>query len=350
MRAFSIEAQELIVPLKEPLSISFHTFHAYENFIVRVALDEGRLGVGEGSPFKAITGDSIEEALEEVSAVRRRLPLEVKSLENIDRAISGVNSQTLRCAFDMALHDGLSHSKNIPLFKLYSEKPKPVPNSVTVFLKETVEETKNEVQRILELYPALTILKIKLKGRDDIERCKIIKSTVPDAMQFVLDANQAFKDVKEGERVLTEIGAILKKVLLVEEPCARRSYSDLKFLHDNIDIPIFADESCSNEEDLKRLIHERCVSGINIKLQKAGGIRAAKRLASMAAVNNLSIMVGQMFETAISTAAGLHFAFSTEGVLLTDLDMDLDLPARHRMPGKYKGGSRTLPEGEGLGI
>jgi len=40
-------------------------------------------------------------------------------------------------------------------------------------------------------------------------------------MKFIVDANQAYKDTEEAVRVLTEVGEILGKVILVEEPCPK---------------------------------------------------------------------------------------------------------------------------------
>ena len=65
--------------------------------------------------------------------------------------------------------------------------------------------------------------------------------------------------------------------------------------------------------------------GINVKLQKAGGIVPARQLASRAKDHALGVMVGQMFETPLGSAASLVVAATSENVVLTDLDMDLDL-------------------------
>ena len=50
------------------------------------------------------------------------------------------------------------------------------------------------------------------------------------------------------------------------------------------------------------------------------------RMARLAATHKMKSMVGQMFESPLSTSASVHFASVAPGIVLTDLDMDLDLP------------------------
>jgi L-alanine-DL-glutamate epimerase-like enolase superfamily enzyme len=87
----------------------------------------------------------------------------------------------------------------------------------------------------------------------------------------------------------------------------------------------------------------RAAYGINIKLQKAGGIWPGKKV-------KLMVMVGSMLEGPLANMAGLHFAVSAPTVMLSDLDMDLDMPEHVRGRARLEGRMRLPGEGPGFGI
>ena len=107
-------------------------------------------------------------------------------------------------------------------------------------------------------------------------------------------------------------------------------------------------------EDLETIIKTNAVDGINIKIQKAGGIWNAKQMAYRANEAGLKVMVGCMMEGPVGIAAGVHFAVSTPNVEFTDLDSDiflfqnLDEPIFSMSP--FTDGIRLPFEKPGLGI
>lgn len=338
--------------LSEPLSISFHTFYYRENFLLELKY-KNHTGFGEAAPFKLITGDGPEDIIKEAKKIKG-LPLDPQKNSFEDLFIylqNTIRSQTLKTAFDFALHDLVGKIKGVPVYKLYTKKTKPVDNSVTIFVKESLEETAQDAKNVFNKYPQLKILKIKLKGKNDIQRAKAIKKVSPSHMKFIVDANQGFSDPKEAVRVLNEIGKILGKVILVEEPCPKGQLDKLKYVTNNVrNILVFADESAATIEDAKKAIQAQAVHGINIKLQKAGGIWPAKQIANMCQKANMKIMVGCMLEGPVGIAAGVHFAVSTPNLILSDLDSDLDMPNHTSGQAYFKNGQRIPSENLGLGV
>ena len=334
---------------KSSFAISFDTVSTYHNYLIRLASSDPAVeGWGEGAPFKAITGDSQEEAIAEALELKE-LPA-IGDSTKIDRAFLGrIQSPSLRAAFDFALHDLQGRISGMPVYQLYSTQARLVPNSVTVFLKANDEETAAETVRIADKYPSLRVLKIKLKGEGDVARCRAIRKVAPQHWSFMLDANQGFPDPLIAADTLREIIAVLGEVILIEEPCPKGSYEKMRTVQERIEVPVFADESCTSLADLERLSQERCVRGINIKLQKTGGIAASRALAMEAERRGLAVMVGQMFEAQLSTSASVHCASTLKNVVVTDLDMDLELPTICEGGSPFANGHRVPGERPGIG-
>src|SRR5690606_11627337 len=69
-------------------------------------------------------------------------------------------------------------------------------------------------------------------------------------------------------------------------------------------VPLFADESCVEEEDVAACANS--FHGINIKLTKCGGITPALRMIREARQLGLKVMLGSMCESSVGTAALAH--------------------------------------------
>jgi L-alanine-DL-glutamate epimerase-like enolase superfamily enzyme len=99
----------------------------------------------------------------------------------------------------------------------------------------------------------------------------------------------------------------------------------LKKVSENTLIPVFADESAVTLEDINRIISLSSAEGINIKLQKIGGILPALKAAERAFSQGFKIMVGCNEETHIAISAAIHLVAAMDGVVNTDLDSDIIL-------------------------
>jgi L-alanine-DL-glutamate epimerase-like enolase superfamily enzyme len=139
--------------------------------------------------------------------------------------------------------------------------------------------------------------KLKLDGIDDHRMLKDFRS-LTDA-PFAVDANQSWIDPERSMVFAKE----LKKqgCLLIEQPFAKDDLTQTKRLSDVVGIPIIADEACQNLADIERV--KDSYNGINIKLQKCGGITPAVEMIRYAKSIGLKVLIGCMSESAIGCDA-----------------------------------------------
>jgi len=105
-------------------------------------------GLGAANPFKPITGDSEDDFIKDAKRVLQ-IPLDPgkNTLDELHEFLDErVFSKTLVSAIDAAYHDLMGQIKEVPVYQLYSKKPKFVDNSVTVFIKDSLQE---QLKRLL---------------------------------------------------------------------------------------------------------------------------------------------------------------------------------------------------------
>jgi L-alanine-DL-glutamate epimerase-like enolase superfamily enzyme len=102
-------------------------------------------------------------------------------------------------------------------------------------------------------------------------------------------------------------------------------------------VPIYADESCHDRASLDSIVGK--YDGINIKLDKTGGLTEALALKQAAEAAGLRIMVGCMVATSLAMAPAMLLA---QGAAIADLDGAL-LLARDRDHGLEFAESKLFP-------
>ena len=169
--------------------------------------------------------------------------------------------------------------------------------------------------------PDLKLLKLKLGGAGDPERMMAIRHARPDA-RLVADANEAWTLDMLGPFLAAARAAGIE---LIEQPLPAGADAALKDIARTV--PVCADESVHIAHDLAALCDR--YDAVNIKLDKAGGLTEALRMADMAQACGLKIMCGCMVATSLAMAPALILAQTADWV---DLDGPL-LLARDRPHG-----------------
>lgn len=359
-----LRVYRLDVEVREPFSIAIKTFFRVSNLIVALMSDEGVVGYGESAPEKLITLDTVEEAESFLKALEPMLEGMEPAPGELNRLMDsleerGVRSQTARAAVDMAVYDLLGKARGVPAYKLISDQVEPhvAPTTVTIGIRSP-GEVAEAVRRYVEELGGLGLRRVKLKLEGDMERDVERVRAAASAFEgeLTLDANQGYRRPEEAvealRRIWREHG---DRILLVEEPCRKGDLEAMKMVKEAVEIPVFADESVVDLEDLRRVGESGCASGVNIKLQKCGGITPALKMAEAAERYGLKLMVGSMAETTLSLSAAIHFTAATPSIICEDLDSDIILfqHVQPMSPGPretFREGARVPPDGPGLGV
>ncbi len=325
MKIKSIEYSEFEMKLREPYTIAYESIDYAVNVFVRILTSNGIEGLGCAAPDLAVTGETPERVLSGLKAIAEPLlkgrdPLRISKIqEDLKKSIP--DQPSLRAAIDMALYDIIGKIAGIPLWKLLGGFRSRIRTSVTIGIKPADEVIRQAQSYLNEGFESLKI-KGGLHVDEDIERVLRIRKAVGPKVELRFDANQGYT-VEDAVRFVEETRKV--KLELLEQPTPKGKPDQLKRVTESVSVPVMADESLMDLRDAYRLARHDLVDMVNVKLMKVGGIFEALHINSVARAANLEVMVGCMDESALSIAAGLHFALARPNVMYADLDGHLDL-------------------------
>jgi len=241
----------------------------------------------------------------------------------------------LIAALDIAGWDLFAQMRRMPLYQLLGQKWQNIPLTDYTIGMDSAEEMIRKIQA--HPWP---IYKIKVGRPDDIEILRTARAHTNAKLR--VDANEGWT-FEEAKALLPELQKL--DVSLVEQPLPRTAIEEMKELKALSAIPLFADESCQTEEDVKKCADG--FHGINIKLTKCGGITPAIRMIQEAKKLGLKLMVGSMNECTIGSAAIANLL-----PVLDEVDMDGPLLLKEDVAEglKYDNGVVQLSGAAGLGI
>lgn len=245
-------------------------------------------GYGEAVPY-ARYGESAQGVLDQLKSFSEKLH---QGFSRHDLC-SVLPAGAARNAFDCALWD-MEEDHDLPDY---------LPTAQTVVLGKP-EDMANKAAEMKS-----DTLKIKLGTPGDMDALRAVHKRAPDK-NIIVDANEGWslEDLRSLLPQMKELG-----VCLIEQPLPAESDDGLREL--DSPIPFYADESVHSVKDLPSL--EGKYQGVNIKLDKSGGLTAAKTLKQEARAAGFDIMIGCMVCTSLSIRPALQL---TDGVKWIDLD------------------------------
>lgn len=278
--------------------------------VLLVAVSDGEhVGMGEGTAIY-YRGESAERCLAQVVAVIADLePLSADDARAVLQVL--LPPGAARNALDCALWDLAAKAAGLPLWRLagLTSEPQPLVTAFTISLGEASVMRADAAKASAKGYG---LLKLKLTGEGDRERVMAVRVGAPMA-RLIVDANESWPslDIMAEATALAELG-----VETIEQPLPAGQDEALSGIKSPL--PLLADESCHTAADVARLA--AFYDGVNIKLDKAGGLTEALKIADAADAAGIKIMVGCMLSTSLGIAPAFLVAQRAHWV-------DLDGPA-----------------------
>ncbi len=286
--------------LLHPFILSDSRIDSKDVIIVRIEHD-GFGGIGESSPSRYY-GEPPESVLTCLDHISRLMP-EFESPTDIECIMRILEerfpaSPSARSGVDMALHDWIGKKNNTPLYRYFGlDKTRTPLTSFTI----GIDEPHMIEQKIREAEP-YPILKIKLGvGDRDYDIINTIRKATPKKLRA--DVNEGWTREEAAKKIewLSRQG-----VELVEQPLPKEDLEGMAWLKPRAGLPLFADENVKTANDISPL--KECFHGVNIKLDKCGGISEAKRMIDTARQHGMMTMLGCMIQSSVGISAAAHLS------------------------------------------
>ncbi|MEP6694423.1 MAG: dipeptide epimerase [Chloroflexota bacterium] len=286
-----------------------------EKRVVLIELDEGgRISRGEASPdpFFNETTESLEA---QVRGATNLVPEDASDLATLRQRLDArfPHGGAAACALDILGHDRAAQAAGVPLrtFLGLAGRDAP-PTSFTIGIAEPPVMAERAAAAGIK---GFRVLKVKLgHGDTDVEILSLIRERFDGTIR--VDPNASWMPAEAPARIerMTPFD-----IEFVEQPTPTDDIDGLRYVRERSALPIVADEAAVRLPDVERLAG--ACDGINVKLQKCGGVAEARAMIARAHELGMKVMLGcRAAETSVAIAAAAHLAPSVEWA---DLDGNL---------------------------
>lgn len=301
---------------------------------------DGVTGHGEGAPIIRYK-EYPESAKKAIDAIAGQVAggnpwAYQKHLARI-RALLGPNQHAALAAVDIATFDWLGKRMGLPLYRFLGLDAADAPITDFSIGIDTPEITRQKTREAAE-FP---VLKVKVGLSTDEPTIEAVRSVTKKPIR--VDANEGWTDKEEAIRKINWLES--QGVEYVEQPMPAHMLEETRYVRSKVHLPIFADEACTDVGMIPHLVD--AYDGINVKLDKAGGIFEACRWIEVARAMKMKVMLGCMVSSSCTVTAAAHLSPMVD---YADLDGNL-LVANDPWRGvRVSNGKLLLPDGPGLGL
>ena len=289
--------QKINLPFQYPFTISNGRTKTHQPSLIVLLQLGSFIGVGE-APAIVYYQVTVDKMIEDLEA--KRSFIEKFAFTEPERFWHYLHhlfpdNPFLVCALDMAAWDIYGKMKGKPLYELWQTNWENTPVTDYTIGIDTIDKMVAKMQA--KPWP---VYKIKLGTDEDIAIVEALRKHTDAVLRIDANAGWTTNETLEKIPQLAQLG-----VEFIEQPLAKDNWEGMKELYAQSALPLFADESCVFEKDVK--ICYQHFHGINIKLTKCSGITPAIRMIQEARSLHMKVMMGSMNESTIGSAAIVHF-------------------------------------------
>jgi len=328
---WAVATKVVELALKERFTIARESWVSSHNVFVTVRWGDAA-GSGEVAPADR-WDETVPSVVADIHAARLDELAGPFDLEGLSLLLP---PGAARCALDIALHDLAASLAGVSVAEMLGIGGRVLPpTSVTVPIADA--GAMQDRARSLADHP---VLKMKVGFDGDVDAVGAVREVYTGALR--LDANEGWGPDEAAGRLkaLEPFG-----IELCEQPIKAGQHKVLRRLTEATAIPLFADEDVADSADVARLAG--VIDGVNLKLRKAGGIRATVAAIATARALGMKVMLGCDLESGIAATAEANVAALAD---YADLDGPLLLRSDPWPGVSYDRGIMTLPPGPGLGF
>jgi len=300
---------------------------------------DGITGHGEGAPIVRYneSAESARKAVESVSAYLSTVdPAQFeKATAECFRRIDG--QFAAKSAINIALMDWNGQRLGVPLYRYFGLDAKDAPITTFSIGIDKPETTRAKVQ---EAAP-FPVLKIKVGLDSDEATIAAVRAVTKKPLR--VDANEGWKSKEEAVRKINWLEK--QGVEFVEQPMPAAMIEETRWVRSRVHIPIIADEACRHASDIPKL--KDAFDGVNVKLDKAGGVLEAWRMIQIAKALGMKTMLGCMVSSSCTVTAAAHLSPLVD---YADLDGNLLIANDPFIGVQVRQGKLILPDRPGLGL
>ena len=311
----------------------------YRDTLYVIYQRDGITAHGEGAPIvryheDAESGRKIVDSLRDMLLAADPFHFTKIMLDVFGRVSGGWAAKS---AIDIALMDWVGQKLGIPLYKRFGLDPKDAPLTTFSIGIDTPEITRQKT-READPYP---VLKIKVGLATDEPTIEAVRSVTSKPLR--VDANEGWKDKEEAVRKINWLEK--QGVEFIEQPMPADMFEEQKWVRSRVHIPILADEACQHITDIPRL--KEAYDGVNVKLDKSGGMLEAYRMIMLAKSLGMKTMLGCMISSSVAVTAAAHLSPLVD---YADLDGNLLISNDPFHGVRVEKGRLVLPSKPGLGL
>jgi len=311
----------LKVGLITPFKTALRQVNYIDDVVVKVVLENNKIGYGEAPPTVAITNEDKNSIIVNIQKIK--LLLINKSIfdeyifEILDNNLK--TSTSAKAAIEMAILDLQSQLNNQPLFKFLGGKDyKTLSTDLTISVNDILTMQKDAIDANKKGFNCLKI-KVGIDTNKDLERILAINDVINKKTTLRIDANQAW-NFKQSVEFLELLKKHQIPIEFVEQPLPKNQLKEMAKLTQLKLFDIVADESLFSLDDAKKILDLNSADILNIKLMKTGGIKEALKICKLAKKYNKQCMMGSMLESIISITSAVHLSFACDNIKYFDLD------------------------------
>ncbi len=306
-----LDAVKISIPFKKPFTVSQGSATVKTNILAVMNNrynGEASGSVHAGPPLEEIEAD-LKKGLKKLSTKKR---INLETLEEVQSW--KLNAPVKSALTAMLLHYLSGESKRYPWEILQLATPVGIKSSFTI----AIAKPKDMLAAIKS--SDCSIIKIKMGSDDDIELLEGLSQI--KGKEIRVDANGGWEPAKAEEMI---VHLSRKGVRVIEQPTGFKDVREWRHLKGkNENVELLADEGVHILKDYQQIAEY--IDGVNIKMEKCGGILEGMKIARQARADKKKVMLGCMVESSVGISQSVYMSsladyFDLDGPQLLESDI-----------------------------